>query len=46
MDLIDQPYFFIGAIVGFAIGRTMGLAIGGTVLTETDVAIGFSELSL
>ena len=44
--LASQPRFFIGAAVGLAIGGAMGLAIGRAVLTETDVAVGFSELSL
>ena len=44
--LADQPRFFVGAAVGLAISRTVGLAIGGTVLTGTDIAVGFSGLFL
>ena len=32
--------------MGLAIGGTVGLAIGGAVLIETDIAIGFSGLFL
>ena len=46
MDLAGQPRFFVGAAVGLVIGGAVGLAIGGAVLTGTDVAVGFSGLSL
>ena len=46
----SQPCFrFIGmSVVGLAIGLSgaKSLAIGGTILTGADVAIGFSELFL
>ena len=45
-----RPRFrFVGAVgvaVGLAIGGAVSVAIGGAVLTGTDVAVGFSELSL
>ena len=44
--LASRPHFFVGAAVGLVIGRTMDLAIGGAVLTGTDIAVGFSGLSL
>ena len=44
--LADQPRFFVGAVVGLAIGGVVGLAIGEVVLTGTDIAVGFSGLSL
>ena len=46
MDLAGQPRFFVGAAVGLGISRAMGLAINGAVLTGTDIAVGFSRLSL
>ena len=46
MVLVGRPRFFVGAAVSLAIGGAVGLAIGGAVLTGTDVAIGFSRLSL
>ena len=46
VDLAGQPYFFVGAIMGLSISRAVGLAIGGVVSTGTDVAVGFSRLSL
>ena len=46
VDLVGQPRFFIGAAVGLGIGRAMGLAISKAISTETDVAVGFSGLSL
>ena len=46
VDLADWPHFFDEAAVGFAIGRAIGLAISGAVLTGTNIAIGFSRLSL
>ena len=44
--LASQPHFFVGAAMGLTIGEVMGLAIDKTVLTGTDVAVGFSRLSL
>ena len=46
VDLAGRLCF--GAIVGFAIGpdRVDGLAIGGAILMGSDVAVGFSGLSL
>ena len=46
MGLAGRPCF--GAVVGLAVGLdgADGLAIGGTVLTESNVAVGFSGLSL
>ena len=44
--LAGQSYFFVRAAVGLAISGVVGLAIGGAVLTGTDVTIGFSGLSL
>ena len=41
-----RPRFFVGAIMGLAINRAVGLAIGGAVSTGADVAVGFSGLSL
>ena len=46
MNLAGWPRFFVGAAVGLGIGRAVGLAIGKAVLIGTDVAVGFSELSL
>ena len=46
MDLTSQSHFFIRAAVGLVIGGAVGLAIGGAVSTGTDVAVGFSGLSL
>ena len=44
----SRPRFFVGAVVGLAVGLSGadGLAIGGAVLTEADIAVGFSGLSL
>ena len=44
--LAGWPRFFIGAAMGLTIGGAMGLAIGGAVLMGTNVAVGFSRLSL
>ena len=46
VDLAGQPHFFVGAAVGLGISGAVGLAIDGAVLTGTDVAVGFSGLSL
>ena len=46
MDLASRLRFFIGAAMGLGIGRIVGLAIGGAILTGIDVAIGFFKLSL
>ena len=48
VDPTGRPRFFVGAVVGLAIGlgRADGLAIGGAVLTGLDVAVGFSGLFL
>ena len=46
VDLASQPRFFVGATIGLDIGGVVSLAIDRTVLTGTDIAIGFSELSL
>ena len=46
VDLASLLRFFIGAAMGLVIGRAVGLAIGGVVLMRTDIAIGFSGLSL
>ena len=44
--LASRPRFFVGAAVGLAIGRVVGLAVDGVVLIETNVAISFFGLSL
>ena len=44
--LACRPRFFVGAAMGLAISEAMGLAIGGAVSMGTDVAVGFSGLSL
>ena len=46
INLANRPHFFIRAAMGLGIGRAVGLAIGGAVLTGTDVAVGFSGLVL
>ena len=46
VDLADQPHFFVGAVMGLGISGAVSLAIGGAVLIGTDIAIGFSRLSL
>ena len=46
VDLTGQSRFFVGAAVGLGISKAVGLAIGGAVLTKTDVVVGFSRLSL
>ena len=46
MNLVDQPYFFIEAVVSLVIDRAVGLAFDGTVLIKTDVDISFSRLFL
>ena len=46
VDLVGQPRFFIGAAMGLGICGVVGLAVNETVLTGTDVAVGFFELSL
>ena len=38
--------FFVRTIMGLGIGGVVGLVIGGTVLTGTNVAVSFFELSL
>ena len=38
VDLAGRSHFFVGAAVGLAIGRAVSI--------ETDVAVGFSGLSL
>ena len=44
--LVGRPRFFVEAAVGLAIGGAVGLAIGEAVLMGTDIAVGFSGLSL
>ena len=44
--LADQLRFFVRVTVSFAIGRAVGLAVGEAVLIGTNIAIGFSWLSL
>ena len=46
VNLEGQPRFFVGAAMGLAIGGVVGLAIDSAVLTEMDIAISFSRLSL
>ena len=46
VDLAGWLYFFVRAAVGLDIGGMVGLAIGGAVLTEIDITINFSGLSL
>ena len=46
IDLTSQSRFFVGAVVGLAIDRTVGLAIGRAVLIKTNVTIGFFGLFL
>ena len=48
MSLIGWPRFFIRAVVSLTISlsETIGLAIGGTVLMRTDIAIDLLELFL
>ena len=46
VDLASRSHFFVGAAMDLNIDGTMGLAIDKTVLIETDVTVGFSELSL
>ena len=44
--LASRLRFFVGAAVGLTIGGVVGLANGGAILTKTDIAVGFSGLSL
>ena len=46
VDLASRPHFFIGVAMGLGIGRTVDLAIGKDVSTETDVIVGFFGLFL
>ena len=46
IDIIGRSCFLIGAAIGLAINRMMGLAIDRVILTEMDIIVGFSELSL
>ena len=46
VNLAGQPRFFVGVTIGLGIGGAVGLVIGGAVSTGTDVAVGFSGLSL
>ena len=46
INLIGRPRFFVRAAVGQGIGKAIGLAIDGAVLTEMEVVVGFFELSL
>ena len=46
MNLIGWPRFFIGVVMGFVIGGTADLAIGGAVLIEINIAVGFFGLFL
>ena len=55
VDPIDWPRFFVGTAVDPAgrprflavgLGGADGLAIGGAISTGSDVAVGFSGLSL
>ena len=55
VDPIGRPRFFVGAAVDLpgrpcflavGLGGADGLAIGGAVSTGSDVAVGFSGLSL
>ena len=46
VDLVDQPRFFVGAVMDLGIGRVMGLTIGGAASMETDITVSFSGLSL
>ena len=46
VNLAGQPHFFVGAAVGLGIGGAVGLVVDGAVSTGTDVAVGFSGLSL
>ena len=55
MDPIGWPRFFVWAVMDLAsrpcflavgLGGADGLAIGGAVLTGSDIAVGFSGLSL
>ena len=43
--LTSRSYFcFVGVVVGLNIGKVINLVIGGIVLTEGKIAIGFSRL--
>ena len=46
MDPAGRPHFFVGAVLGLAIGGTMGPAIGGAISTGANIAVGFSGLFL
>ena len=46
VDLTDWPRFYIRAAIGLGIDKVVGLAIGGTISTGTDIAVGFFGLSL
>ena len=46
VDLAGQPRFFVGVAVGLGIGGAVGLAVDRAVSTGTNVAVGFSGLSL
>ena len=46
VDLADRPRFYIEGALSLGINRAIGLVIGGAVSTRTDIAIGFSGLSL
>ena len=48
MNLISQLGFYLikVSIEGLGIGKAVGLAIGGAILTKINVNIDFSRLSL
>ena len=46
VDLVDQPLFFVEAIIGLSISEVIGLIINKAILMGIDIAISFSELFL
>ena len=44
VNLVNRPYFFDGAVMGFVIDGTVGLAIGKAIITRMDVAVNFFGL--
>ena len=51
MELADWAYFFVKAAMSPAgwlcfVGALVGQAIGGAILIEKEIAVGFSGLSL
>ena len=46
IDLASRPRFFVGDIMSLGINRAVDLAISKAILIRTNVAIGFSGLSL